>query len=58
MALAMVGRIFSNYDNCNSMEGDKMKLLKWLKDLIEKKPLLELPLHKRIIIMALRDGKK
>jgi len=35
-----------------------MKLLKWLKDLIEKKPLTDLPLHRRIIIMALRDGRK
>jgi len=39
-------------------KGDKMKLLKWLRALLEKKPLMGLPLHRRIIIMALRDGRK
>jgi len=34
------------------------KLYIWLKSIIEKKPLTDLPLHKRIIIMALRDGRK
>jgi len=35
-----------------------MKILKWLKSIIEKTPLLDIPLYQRIIIMALRDGKK